>query len=176
MWIFWTNFMSLPNFIPRPRPRRKQHKEKSLVLLWGEDLGWEKGKTLFETLKWSYFGKTYFWLLILLTVLGKSSHQNEWRLDEGLNWIRHSSFLVFPVSVGVSNCDQFGQENRPHWFLPVPEVSQSGGQPSPYFPKKNSPGSWGRPGAHRLVWVVGSGGQGGNLWQECSSPVYLSCT
>ena len=29
-----------------------------------------------------------------------------------------------------------GKKTAPHWFLPVPEVSQSGGQPSPYFPKK----------------------------------------
>ena len=42
-----------------------------------------------------------------------------------------------------------GKKTAPHWFLPVPEVSQT-------F-QKNIPGSWGRPGAHRLVWVVGSG-------------------
>ena len=29
-----------------------------------------------------------------------------------------------------------GKKTAPHWFLPVPEVSQSAGQPSPYFPKK----------------------------------------
>ena len=31
-----------------------------------------------------------------------------------------------------------GKKTAPHWFLPVPEVSQSAGQPSPYFPKKTS--------------------------------------
>ena len=29
-----------------------------------------------------------------------------------------------------------GKKTAPHWFLPEPEVSQSAGQPSPYFPKK----------------------------------------
>ena len=31
-----------------------------------------------------------------------------------------------------------GKKTAPHWFLPVPEVSQSAAQPSPYFPKKTS--------------------------------------
>ena len=38
-----------------------------------------------------------------------------------------------------------GKKTAPHWFLPVPEVSQSAAQPSPYFPIKKLPGKLGAP-------------------------------